>query len=61
MIYDKIKLLCVNKRMSICTLEKKVGLSNGAVGKWRESSPSLDSLRKVAKYFDVPIEYFLQE
>ncbi|MEE1085782.1 MAG: helix-turn-helix transcriptional regulator [Schaedlerella sp.] len=34
-------------------------MSNGAIGKWRNSNPTVDKLKKVADYFGVSIEYFL--
>lgn len=60
-MYNKIKRLCEKKNVSITTVEKETGLSNGAIGKWRNSCPTVDKLKKVADYFGVSIEYFIRE
>lgn len=60
-MYNKIKELCEKKNISITTLEKEVGLSNGSIGKWKESSPKVNSLKLVADYFKKPLDYFLKK
>lgn len=60
-MYNKIKELCDKKGISITTLEKEVGLSNGSIGKWKESSPKVDSLKLVADYFKKSVDYFLKK
>lgn len=60
-MYNKIKDLCDKKGISITTLEKEVGLSNGSIGKWKESTPKVDSLKLVADYFKKTVDYFLKE
>ena len=55
MIYKNIKSLCEKKNMSICALEKKAGLANGTIGKWKESSPTIDNVQSVAKVLGVKI------
>ena len=60
-MYYKIKTLCDMKGISITTLEKEVGLGNGSIGKWKESSPKVDSLKLVADYFKKPLDYFLDQ
>lgn len=55
MIYENIKAIADSRKMSIAELEKKAELSNGAIGKWRESVPNLESLVKVARVLNVSI------
>jgi len=55
MIYENIKAIADSREMSIAELEKKANLSNGAIGKWRESVPNLESLVKVARVLNVSI------
>ena len=55
MIYAKIKNIASQKNISIAALEKKAGLSNGTIGKWRNSAPNVDSLIKVAKVLNVSL------
>ena len=56
---EKIKKYCKIKGISIQTLEKDTGLSNGSISKWDKSSPKSESLMKVANYLDVSVDYRL--
>ena len=58
---EKIKDLCKDRNLSIAALERECELSNGTVCKWDDMRPSVDRIAKVARYFDKPIEYFLEE
>lgn len=60
MIYEKIKNLTEKNGISIAALEKKLGIGNGTIRKWNEVSPTLENISKVARYFGVSIEYFLE-
>lgn len=60
-IVEKIQLLCESKNITVGMLEKELGLSKAAVYKWHKSSPKVDSLQKVAKYFGVTIESLLAD
>lgn len=60
MIYEKIKDLTEKNGISIAALEKKLGIGNGTIRKWNEVSPTLENISKVARYFGVSIEYFLE-
>lgn len=60
MIFDTISLLCKEKNVSIARLEKECGLGNATIRGWKDSSPNLANLKKVADYFGKPIEYFLK-
>jgi transcriptional regulator with XRE-family HTH domain len=53
MLYENIQNIASGKTISIAELEKRAGLSNGTIGKWRDSMPKIDSLIKVAKVLDV--------
>lgn len=59
MLYEKIKKLCEEKGIAIYQLEKECGFGNATITKWRESMPKADNLKKVADYFNVSIEYFI--
>ena len=56
---DRIKVLAKEKMISISTIEKSVGLSNGIIGKWKKQSPSCDKLKLVADYLNTSIDYLL--
>lgn len=60
-MYNKIKTLCEKNNVSITRVEKETGLSNGAIGKWKDSIPTVDKLKKVADYFGVTIDELLEE
>lgn len=58
-MYEKVKKLCKEKGISIYSLEKELKLSNGSIIKWNKSIPRAETMLKLSKYFNVPIEYFL--
>ena len=60
MIYDKLKTICNSKGISIRSVEKEAGLSNGAISKWNDASPTVDKLQAVAKVLKVNIEKLLE-
>jgi len=60
-IYEKIKKLADERGISIYALEKKSDLENGAIGKWRKSSPILSNLQKVADALEVPITELVEK
>lgn len=57
-MYEKIKKLCDIKGISISTLEKNLGLSNGSIAKSNNAMKS-DRLAAIAKYFQVTTDYLL--
>lgn len=59
LISEKVCNLCKVNGISLAKLEKECGLSNATVRRWANSSPSAESLRKVADYFNVSVDYFL--
>ena len=65
MILKKILKLAENlvpgwRYIADSCLEKTLGFGNGTIKKWGESSPSVDKLKKVADYFGVSVDYFLE-
>lgn len=58
-IFDRVQALCQNSGIAISELEKRLNLSNGAIGKWRKSSPTAEKVAAVASYFDVSTDYLL--
>lgn len=55
LIYDKIKEICKSKGISVASVEKEAGLSNGTISKWNSSSPTIENLNAVAKVLKVKI------
>ena len=58
-IVEKIKKLCDDHSTNFAELERRVGLSNGQIRRWDKASPKIDSIQKVADYFNVSIDYLL--
>lgn len=58
---DRIKALCKQSNISIAELERKLGFGNGSIRKWDTSSPSIANVLKVADYFDITIQYIVDE
>lgn len=59
MIYDNIKELCKKRGVSVGSVEKEAGLSNGTIGKWNNVSPTIDNLQAVAKVLKVKVDKLL--
>lgn len=61
MILKKIADLCEKNGISLARLEKECELGNATIRGWDKSNPRVENLKKVADYFNKPIEYFLKE
>ena len=61
MIYEKVKKLCKQKKVSIYRLEKDLGFSASTIVKWKKSIPAADKLKAVADYLHVSIEELLED
>lgn len=59
-LYQRIKKLCSKKGISVSKLETDLGFGNSTINKWgKNSSPSVDKIRKIADYFNVSVDYLL--
>lgn len=58
-LVDRIRELSNQKGMSLPQLEITLGLGNGTISRWKNSSPNTDKLQKVADYFHVSMDYLL--
>ena len=61
MIYDKIKEICKAKGVSVAQVERDAGLSNGAISKWNDVSPTVANLRAVAKVLSCSVDNLLED
>lgn len=50
-----IKELCASKKTTIKALERELGLGNGTIRRWDDSSPAYEKLQKVADYFGITV------
>lgn len=55
----RIKFLCDKKKVTFAEVERKIGISNGQIRRWDKTSPNSETLKKVADYFNVSVDYLL--
>lgn len=62
-MYTRYAELRDSRAMNDNEVAKAVGISNAILSEWKSEkhTPSLQTMFKLAKFFDVPIETFLQE
>ena len=60
MVVQRVESLCKEKGISISRLEKECSIGNATIKRWDESAPRIDTLKKVADYFGVDINYFIE-
>lgn len=58
-VYDHVKALADEKKVTISKVESECGLGNGTIKSWTSSFPKLDKIYSVACFFNIPLEYFL--
>ena len=58
---NKIRNLCEARGISIFRLERDLKFGNGTVRGWSCSSPSVDTVKRVADYFGVTVDDLLRE
>lgn len=59
--YELILTLCKKKGVKITKVEEELGFARGSFKKMDSSKPSAEKIYALAKYFDVPMEYFFEE
>lgn len=58
---SKIKELCESRNVAISRLEKDCGFSNASIKALRNEDVPFDRVVKIARYFDVSLEYFISD
>lgn len=61
MIYDNVKALCEERNLTIQKLEEQAKLANGTIGRWRDSKPMAESIKKVATVLGVSMEEIMKD
>ena len=56
-IVERIKTLCAESHITIASLERRLKLGNGTIGRWNTASPTVERLGRVADYFGVSLDY----
>jgi transcriptional regulator with XRE-family HTH domain len=62
-IYNNVVQLANDKGMNIAQLEKKAGIANGTIGKWKNENnkPLVDTVVKVARALGVTVNRLIKE
>lgn len=62
-MYSKFEKLLSERKITSYRVSKETGISNTTFSDWKrkKSKPKLDKLLAIAKYFDVPVEYFAED
>ena len=62
MFYDIFSSLCIIHKTTPAAVAKELEITNAAVSKWRQGAIPRDfTIRKIADYFDVTVDYLLEE
>ena len=56
---ERIKALCKHSCITITELEHKAGLGRSTIRFWDNHPPAVDKVAKVARYFDVSVDYLI--
>lgn len=52
-LIESIKNICKNNNITVTKLEEELGMSQGLIGRWAKSDPSLSKIVDIADYFHV--------
>jgi repressor LexA len=59
MFWEKFLDLCSKNKVSPNQVAQKIGIASGTITKWKQGSKPRDlQLKKIANYFNVPLDYF---
>lgn len=59
-MYERIQSLCKDKKLSLAQLEREVGLSAGAISKWKQCVPRADILLAIAERLGTTVKYLIK-
>lgn len=60
-IVSNIRKIASEKKMSLSQIEMKAGLGNGTIGKWNNSTPTVNNLMLVAKVLECTIDELIKD
>lgn len=58
-ILERVKLLCKERSITVKMLEDRLDFPNNTIYQWKQRTPGLDKIQKVADYFNVSTDYLL--
>lgn len=53
---EVLKAKVSEKGLNFSTLERKANVANGVIARWDHSTPKLDTLQRVAKVLECPVD-----
>lgn len=62
-VYEKLQVLLDKTNKTAYQVSKETGVSTATLSNWKNGNyiPKADKLKRIADYFGVSIEYFLEE
>ena len=62
-VYEKLQILLDKTDKTAYQVSKETGVSTATLSKWKNGNyvPKADKLKKIADYFGVTVDYFLEE
>lgn len=58
-IVTRVQEIAEKNHTTIKAIEREVGIANGSIRRWDESSPSCEKARKVAEYLNISLEWLI--
>lgn len=55
-LYENVVKLCQERGICVHGLEKELGFGKSTIRNWRKTSPRIDSVKKVAAYFEASLD-----
>lgn len=62
-MYRKFEKLLTERNFTAAKVSRDTGIATSTLSEWKKGKykPKVDKLLTLAKYFDVPLEYFLED
>jgi transcriptional regulator with XRE-family HTH domain len=60
-LFNNVKTLCKREGIKVETLSEALGWGETSIYRWDKTSPSIEKVMKVAKYFNVTVDSLLAE
>lgn len=60
MIYDNVKRAADRRGLTISELEKRAGLKNGTISKWKEHSPTVNNIKRVSAVLRISVSTLIK-
>ncbi|MBQ7547242.1 MAG: helix-turn-helix transcriptional regulator [Clostridia bacterium] len=60
MFYERLQVLCHERKLSVSAALQIMGVSSGNITHWRKGRlPKGKTLRRMAQFFDVPVDFLI--